>query len=234
MTAATFHSVCARMLREHAGVFGRTDAYTVYDQADVRKVIEWLLSDAQRGAIQAALADCGQPASRRGAGGDLAGQEPAAHPRQLRAQPRATRPRALVAAVWREVDVELRRSNAFDFDDLLVYAVRLLAEHPHRLAFYRQRWQWLLVDEFQDTNEAQSVLVALLAGAGGNVTVVGRRRSADLRLARRRAAQRARASASATPATRGSCSAATSAAGPRSSTPPSPASRTTSSAPPRR
>ena len=51
--------------------------------------------------------------------------------------------------------------------------MRLLAEHPHRLAFYRQRWRWLLVDEYQDTNEAQSVLVALLAGAGGNVCCVG-------------------------------------------------------------
>jgi len=44
VTAATFHSVCARVLREHAGVFGRSDAYTIYDQADVRRVIEWLLS----------------------------------------------------------------------------------------------------------------------------------------------------------------------------------------------
>src|SRR4051794_20932666 len=63
VTAPTFHAVCARMLREHAELFGRTDAYTVYDQADVRRVIEWLLSDAQRGAIQAALADSGQPAA---------------------------------------------------------------------------------------------------------------------------------------------------------------------------
>ena len=72
----------------------------------------------------------------------------------------------LIAAVWRELDVELQRSNSIDFDDLLVLAVRLLAEHPHRLAFYRQRWRWLVADEYQDTNEAQSVLVALLAGAG--------------------------------------------------------------------
>ena len=169
VTAATFHAVCARMLREHAELFGRTDAYTVYDQADVRKVIEWLLSDAQRGAIQAALTDSGQPASA-----ELLGEISLAKNRLLspdtyeRARPGG----ALVAAVWRELEVELRRSNAFDFDDLLVYSVRLLAEHPHRLTHYRQRWRWLLVDEFQDTNETQSVLVALLAGAGGNVTVV--------------------------------------------------------------
>ena len=61
--AATFHSVCARLLREHAGVFGRTERYTIYDQGDMRRVIDWLLSDAERGEIQRALADYGQPAS---------------------------------------------------------------------------------------------------------------------------------------------------------------------------
>jgi DNA helicase II / ATP-dependent DNA helicase PcrA len=171
VTAATFHSVCARMLREHAAVFGRTDAYTVYDQADVRKVIEWLLSDAQRGRVQQALADHGQPASS-----EVLAEISLAKNRLLTPdgyEQTARHPAApLIAAVWREADIELRRSNAFDFDDLLVHAVRLLAEHPHRLAFYRQRWRWLLVDEYQDTNEAQAVLVALLAGAGGNVTCV--------------------------------------------------------------
>ena len=58
------------------------------------------------------------------------------------------------------------------FDDLLVFGVRLLAEHPHRLAFYGQRWRWLVADEFQDTNEAQGVLIALLAGPDGNVCAV--------------------------------------------------------------
>src|SRR3954471_17144710 len=143
VTAATVHAVCPRMLREHAELFGRTDAYTVYDQADVRKVIEWLLSDAQRGAIQAALSDSGQPASA-----ELLGEISLAKDRLLSpdSYERARPGGALVAAVGRELEVERRRSNAFDFDDLLVYAVRLLAEHPHRLTHYRRRWPWLLVD----------------------------------------------------------------------------------------
>jgi DNA helicase II / ATP-dependent DNA helicase PcrA len=56
---------------------------------------------------------------------------------------------AVIAEVWREAEEELRRSNAFSFDDLLVGAVELLAEHPHRLADYRERWKWVVVDEFQ-------------------------------------------------------------------------------------
>ena len=172
VTAVTFHSVCARILREHAGVFGRTDAYTVYDQADVRRVIDWLLSDAQRGRVQHALADVGQPAA-----GEVLAEISLAKNRLHTPdgyEHTARHPAAsLIAAVWREVERELRRSNAWDFDDLLACTVRLLAEQPHRLAFYRQRWPWIVVDEFQDTNEAQAVLVALLAGAGGNVCCVG-------------------------------------------------------------
>ena len=99
--AATFHSVCARMLREHARVFARTDAYTVYDQADVRRVIEWLLSDAERGQIQQALADCGQPASA-----EVLGEISLAKNRLLSPESyerSAQHPAAaLVAAVWRE------------------------------------------------------------------------------------------------------------------------------------
>ena len=172
VTAATFHSICARILREHAGVFGRTESYTVYDQADVRRVIEWLLSDQQRGRIQQALADYGQPAAAEVLAEISLAKNRLLSPDSYEQAARHTAA-PLIAAVWREAEIELQRSNALDFDDLLTFAVRLLAEHPHRLAFYRQRWRWLLVDEYQDTNEAQSVLVALLAGAGGNVCCVG-------------------------------------------------------------
>ncbi|MGB8878849.1 MAG: UvrD-helicase domain-containing protein [Solirubrobacteraceae bacterium] len=172
VTAATFHSVCARLLREHASVFGRTERYTIYDQGDMRRVVDWLLSDAERGQIQRALRDHGQPASAEvlaeisRAKNLLLTHEtyerPAAHPAAL-----------LIAAVWRESERELQRSNAMDFDDLLAFAVRLLAEHPHRLAWLRQRWRWILVDEYQDTSCAQATLVDLLAGPDGNLCVVG-------------------------------------------------------------
>ena len=86
----------------------------------------------------------------------------------------ATHPGApLIAAVWREAELELRRCNAFSFDDLLACAVGLLSEHPHRLAWLRQRWRWIVADEFQDTSHAQATLVDLLAGPDGNVCVCG-------------------------------------------------------------
>jgi DNA helicase-2/ATP-dependent DNA helicase PcrA len=173
VTAATFHSVCARLLREHAAVFGRTERYTIYDQGDMRRVVDWLLSDAERGEIQRALHDCGQPASA-----ELLAEisraknlllTPESYERSTPSHPAAP----LIAAVWRESEAELQRSNAMDFDDLLAFAVQLLAEQAHRLTWLRQRWRWILVDEYQDTSHAQATLVDLLAGPDGNLCVVG-------------------------------------------------------------
>ena len=170
--AATFHSVCARLLREHASVFGRTERYTIYDQADMRRVVDWLLSDAERGEIQRALADYGQPASTEVLAEISRAKNSLLAPNDYERS--ATHPGApLVAALWRESERELRRCNAMDFDDLLAFAVRLLAEHPHRLAWLRQRWRWILADEFQDTSHAQATLVDLLAGPDGNLCVCG-------------------------------------------------------------
>ena len=117
VTAATFHSICARMLREHAGVFGRTESYTVYDQADVRRVIEWLLSDEQRGQIQQALADYGQPAAAEVLAEISLAKNRLLSPNSYEQAPRHTAA-PLIAAVWREAEIELQRSNSFDFDDV--------------------------------------------------------------------------------------------------------------------
>ena len=171
VTAATFHSICARLLREHAQLFGRRANWTVYDQVEVRRVVDWLLSERQRTAIQQGRADFGQPAAS-----EVAQEISLAKNRLLDPdsyERSAGHPAApLIAAVWRETEAELRRSNAVDFDDLLVCAVRLLAEHPHYLELYRRRWRWIVVDEYQDTCQAQAVLVSLLAGPDGNLCCV--------------------------------------------------------------
>ena len=170
--AATFHSVCARLLREHAGLYGRSEAYTIYDQGDVRRVIEALLIDHRQTDIQQALERCGQPPAA-----ELETEIALAKSRLLSPCSYAADSRhpaaELVGALWRAADRELQACNAWAFDDLLVFAVRLLREHPRRLLHVRGRWRWLVVDEMQDTNEAQAALVHLLAGADGNVTVVG-------------------------------------------------------------
>jgi len=172
LTVATFHSICARILREHASLFGRTGEYTIYDQAEIKKVIDHVLSDAERTAIQHQLATYGQAPAKEVLTQISLAKNRLWTPDILEAH--SSHPLGpLIAAVWREVDEELRHSNAFDFDDLLLCAVRLLADHPAIGQQHSARWPWLLVDEFQDTNYAQMALVQLLAGPNGNVTVVG-------------------------------------------------------------
>src|SRR3954452_15608818 len=170
--AATFHSVCARLLREHATLFGRTEAYTIYDQGDLRHAIEQLLGDQRQTAIQAALARCGQPPAAELETKIALGKSRLLTPAGYAARSRY--PAApVVAAVWQALDAELERCNAWAFDDLLTVTVQMLREHPARLAHLRARWRWLLVDELQDTNPAQAELVHLLAGSDGNITAVG-------------------------------------------------------------
>jgi DNA helicase-2/ATP-dependent DNA helicase PcrA len=169
--AATFHSVCARLLREHARLFGRTDRYTIYDQGDMRRVIDATLADGDGPAVRKAIAHCGQPPSSQVQAEISLAKNRLLDPESYLASAEdAIGP--VVAAVWRQSELELRRSDACCFDDLLVFGVRLLSEHPHRLRWIRRRWRWLVVDEFQDVNRAQAELVALLAGPEGNVAVV--------------------------------------------------------------
>jgi DNA helicase-2/ATP-dependent DNA helicase PcrA len=166
VTAATFHSVSARLLREHAHLFGRTERYTIYDQGDMRRVIDWILADQERTDVQRALGECGQPASAEVQSALSLAKNELLSPEIVRRRSRY-QAAEMIASVWTESERELKRSNAWDFDDLLSFGVRLLREYPHRLRWIRSRWRWLLVDEFQDVNRAQAELVSLLAGDDG-------------------------------------------------------------------
>jgi DNA helicase-2/ATP-dependent DNA helicase PcrA len=169
--AATFHAVCARLLREHAQLSGRTEQYTIYDQGDMRRVLDWILADKERAAVQEALGRSGQPATAEVQSALSMAKNELLSFCDIRSRSRYLAAE-LIAAVWEESEQELARSNAWDFDDLLAFGVRLLREHPRRLHWIRSRWRWLLVDEFQDVNRAQAELVFLLAGPDGNVAIV--------------------------------------------------------------
>ncbi len=164
MWIGTFHAVGARMLRREAPLARRTPAFTIYDEDDslsvVKRVMERLRisnRDWTPRAIRGAVSD---------AKNALVGPEEYA---KLAMDPLAK----TAARVYEHLEVALRESNAVDFDDLLVLPVRILERESHRLAEYRERFRFILVDEYQDTNRAQYELVRLLGGEHGNVCVVG-------------------------------------------------------------
>ncbi|HTI64248.1 MAG TPA: UvrD-helicase domain-containing protein [Gemmatimonadaceae bacterium] len=164
MWAGTFHAVGARLLRASAHLVARTPAFTIYDQDDSLGVIKRLMEQhdippkqfAPR-AVQSAISDAKNALV------------PPAEYERLAMDPFAK----AVVPVYRSLAEALERANAVDFDDLLELPLRMLQRHPERLAAYRDRFRYVLVDEYQDTNRAQYELIKLLGGEHGNVCVVG-------------------------------------------------------------
>jgi DNA helicase-2/ATP-dependent DNA helicase PcrA len=164
MWVGTFHAIGARLLRRDADRVGRTSQFTIYDEDDALGVVKRLL-EAQRISPKewAPKLVLGQISDAKNA---LV--TPVEYAR-LAKDPLSQ----VVAKIYPLYDATLRAQNAVVFDDLLTLPVQLLQENPAILDGYRQRFGFILVDEYQDTNKAQYQLVSLLAGSAGNVMVVG-------------------------------------------------------------
>jgi DNA helicase-2/ATP-dependent DNA helicase PcrA len=160
----TFHSLSARLLRREAELLGFTRQFTIYDEDDrlslIRrlmdqqghsakefppKVVEALISAAKNRMVPPSQLASGSPPGRLG---------------------------QVASEVYSALAPALKAANAMDFDDLLLHPLTVFREHPERLRAYQNRFSFILVDEFQDTNRAQYELIRLL-GAHGNVAAVG-------------------------------------------------------------
>ncbi len=164
MWVSTFHSACVRILRANADRLGYPRQFSIYDEADAVRltgyVIRDLALDAKRFPPRAVHAVVSRWKN------ELIGPDEAA------AQAENVLGRKH-ADVYKEYQARLVKAGAMDFDDLLVNTVLLFRHHPDVLESYRQRFEHILVDEYQDTNQAQNEIVLLLAGGHENVTVVG-------------------------------------------------------------
>jgi DNA helicase-2/ATP-dependent DNA helicase PcrA len=164
MWVGTFHAIGARMLRTAAHLVGRSPSYTIYDQDDSLGVIKRLMD--RHGIPQKQFTPRGVQSAISEAKNKLISTS---EYDTLAMDPFSK----AVGAVYRSLGDALQLANAVDFDDLLVLPVRMLQQNPDRLDSYRQRFRYILVDEYQDTNRAQYELIKLLGGAHGNVCVVG-------------------------------------------------------------
>jgi len=160
----TFHSLSARLLRREAPLLGFGPNFTIYDEDDSQALVRRLLE-------QRNLSPKAYPPRT------IHGIISAAKNRMLSPEElgqRADSPIARVAAdIYAALGPALKQANAMDFDDLLLHPLTLFREHPERLAYWQDRFQHVLVDEFQDTNAAQYLLVKQIARRHGNLCVVG-------------------------------------------------------------
>jgi DNA helicase-2/ATP-dependent DNA helicase PcrA len=161
----TFHATCARLLRRHPELVGRSSRFSIYDRGDALRVIERALTSADRAKLSVSEVQR-EISAAKNQGVSVESYHACAVDDMSR----------IVARAWRHYEQELLRADAMDLDDLLCRAVGLLSENQELLIGYQQKWRAILVDEYQDTNPIQARLLRLLVATGNghrNLTVVG-------------------------------------------------------------
>lgn len=165
MWVCTFHAMCSRILREHAETLGYNANFSVYDDDDSKRVVKHIMEDLD---IDPKKFSINSIRSRISAAKNAAKtwqdmEDEGAHNPVLHA----------CAQVYRELDLRLKRASAMDFDDLLLKTLQLFSQHKDILAAYQDRFRYINVDEYQDTNGVQYALTNMLAQKYQNLMVVG-------------------------------------------------------------
>ena len=164
MWVSTFHSMCVRMLRSDAEKLGFTRNFTIYDTDDQKRLYKEIMAEldidpkrfpvnALMNRISTAKNELVVPSAFEKEAGDPVGK--------------------VASRVYSRLQERLKAANAFDFDDLLLYAYLLLKNHEDVRSAYQQRFRYIMVDEYQDTNHAQYSITGLLAEGHKNIMVVG-------------------------------------------------------------
>lgn len=160
----TFHSTCARILRRHCKMLGFESNFVIYDSSDQLNIIKSIMSelkvdervlnpDTAKGYISSAKNQLKKPSDINEIFNDYLSEE--------------------VLRVYSAYQRSLEKNNAMDFDDLLMHTVELLKTNPDILDYYSEKCQYIMVDEYQDTNHAQYQLIRLLSSRHKNLCVVG-------------------------------------------------------------
>jgi len=160
----TFHSICVRILRKHFDKFKREKSFVIYDTTDTKSIMKRLIKEAgiddEKIKYQVVL----------GMISKFKNQLKGAKQFETLASNHFEKQ---VAQLFLAYEKRLIDNNALDFDDLLLYTARLLREFPDVLEEYQERWRYINVDEYQDTNHAQYVITKLLADKYRNLCVIG-------------------------------------------------------------
>ena len=162
MWVSTFHSMCVRMLRADAERLGFTKNFTIYDTDDLKRLYKDIMAelniDPKRFPVNQLMNRISQAKNDLVTPGNFDAHDPVGK---------------VAERVYERLQERLRAANAFDFDDLLLYGYLLLKNHEDVREAYQDRFRYLMVDEYQDTNRAQYAITQLLAAKRRNIMVVG-------------------------------------------------------------
>lgn len=161
----TFHSVCVRILRREIELLGYTRDFNIMDELDKQKVIKEIMKKMEIDDKQYPASSIGYEIS--------SSKDKLKDSNSYMSETMGDFRKEKIASVFVEYEKILKKNNSLDFDDLISKVVEIFKAHPERLNYYQNKFKYILVDEYQDTNKAQFILISLLASAHGNVCVVG-------------------------------------------------------------
>ncbi len=163
-TIGTFHSICVRILRKNIHLLDYENSFAIYDTADqqilLKKIMQEMLIDPKKINPKAVLSHISNAKNQL------------LNPEQYTSLARDYFSEK-VAELYPKYQHHLRRNNAVDFDDIIMLTVDLFEQHPQILEMYQDKFKYISVDEYQDTNKAQFILIQLLAKKHQNLTVIG-------------------------------------------------------------
>jgi len=166
MWIGTFHSVCVRILRRYIDRIGLNSSFIIFDTQDQKSVIKQCLKELN-------IDDKLFP--ERGVAAEISNaKNEMLDPEAFLARSKGEYRKEKIGEIYQLYQKKLRQNNSVDFDDIINYTIQILAENPDCLEYYQNKFKYILVDEYQDTNKAQFTLITMLSAGHGNITVVRR------------------------------------------------------------
>ena len=165
MWLGTFHSICVRILRRFIDRIGFDTTFLIFDSTDqrtlVKECIKSMRLDDKLFTDRSVLSEISN------------GKNDMLEPKAYQVKYNGDFRKEKIGKVYELYQKKLKENNALDFDDIINYTIKILTENPDVLEYYTEKFKYVLVDEYQDTNKAQFMLVSILASKYGNITVVG-------------------------------------------------------------
>ena len=161
----TFHSICVRILRRFIDRIGFDSSFIIFDTSDQRTLVKACVKSI--GLDDKMFTDRSVLSEISNAKNEML------DPEQYTVRANGDFRKEKIALVYEMYQKRLKENNAIDFDDIINYTIKILMDNPDILEYYSDKFKYVLVDEYQDTNKAQFTLVTLLASKNGNITVVG-------------------------------------------------------------
>jgi len=165
MWIGTFHSICVRILRKYIDRIGFTSSFVIFDTTDQKSIVKESMKELK--IDDKMYTDKSIMYEISNAKNDMI--EPEEYAKRTNNEVR----KEVIAEVYKLYQRKLRENNALDFDDIINYTIKILMQEPDVLQYYSDKFKYVLVDEYQDTNKAQFMLISLLSAMNGNITVVG-------------------------------------------------------------